>query len=195
MLKQDALELHNSIIALLGAAFLFIIPVSKNQRNERGLFLMDWTSVVKLPWSIVLLFGGGFSLAKAFTTSELSLWIGEQLTGLAGAPIIIVMAAIVLLVTFLTEITSNTASTTLLMPIMGAFASALHFNPVVIMATAAIAASCAFMFPVATPPNAIVFSIGKIPIREMVRVGIILNIVSVILVTIIAMTFIPWFLN
>ncbi len=188
-------KVNDSVIALIGAVLLFVIPVSKDTRNEQGLFIMDWASAVKLPWGIVLLFGGGFSLAKAFTKSELSLWIGEQLTGLAGAPIIIVVASIVLLVTFLTEITSNTASATLLMPIMAAFASTLNFSPVVIMATAAIAASCAFMFPVATPPNAIVFSTGKITIRDMACVGIILNIVSVILVTATAMTLIPLFLQ
>ena len=188
-------KVNDSVIALFSAAILFVIPVSKDMRKEMGLFLMDWTSAVKLPWGIVLLFGGGFSLAKAFTQSELSLWIGQQLQKLEGAPFIVVIVALALLVTFLTEVTSNTASATLLMPIMAALASALGFNPIVIMAIAAIATSCAFMFPVATPPNAIVFSTGKISIREMMRVGLILNIKSVILLTIAAMTIIPWFLK
>ena len=188
-------KVNDSVISLIGAALLFIIPVSREKRGEAGPFIMNWETAVKLPWGIVLLFGGGFSLAAAFTKSELSLWIGEQLSGLAGLPLAAVIASIVLLVTFLTEITSNTASTTLLMPIMGALASVLNADPVVIMGVAAIAASCAFMLPVATPPNAIVFSSGSITIPQMVRTGIILNLISVILVTLLGLTLIPWILG
>lgn len=184
-------KVNDSAIAMISAILMFVIPTEKKDRATQGNFLLDWASAIKLPWGIVLLFGGGFSLASAFSKSELSNWIGGGLEGLAGAPIILVLATVVLLVTFLTEITSNTASTTLLMPVMGALAVAIGAEPLLIMGVTAIAASCAFMFPVATPPNALVFSSGYLTIGDMAKTGIVMNIGSVIIVTLVGMTLIP----
>lgn len=187
-------KFNDSAIAITSAIIMFILPVQKKDRAEKGFFLLNWESTTRLPWGIVLLFGGGFSLAGAFSSSKLSNWIGGGLEGLANYPTIVIIAAIVLLVTFLTEITSNTASTTLLMPIMGALAIAIGQPQLLIMGAAAIAASCAFMFPVATPPNAIVFSSGYLSIKDMARTGFIMNIGSVIFVTLLGMLLFPMLL-
>ena len=132
---------------------------------------------------MLLLFGGGICIAKAFGASGLSLLIGEQLTSIIGLPVILLMATIALAVTFLTEITSNTATTALLMPILAAAAISTNINPAIIMLPAAMSASCAFMLPVATAPNAVIYGSNKVPIQAMIKNGFALNIFGTLLIT------------
>jgi sodium-dependent dicarboxylate transporter 2/3/5 len=165
---------HDATVAILMAIILFVIPAGK---HHRGQFLMDWQTAVKLPWGILLLFGGGFAIAGGFTASGLDKQIGMALKPyLVFHPLIIVFIVCIIL-TFLTELTSNTATAAALLPIMKGTAVALNLNPLLLMIPATISASMAFMLPVATPPNAIVFSSGKIEMGQMARAGLILNIV------------------
>jgi sodium-dependent dicarboxylate transporter 2/3/5 len=158
---------------------LFLIPVNLKKRE----FLLDWKTAVTIPWDIIILFGGGFALAQGFGESGLTLWLAEQLSVLQGVDTVLVIAAVVLLVIFLTEVTSNTATASLLLPVMGALATAIDASPFGLMVAAVIAASFAFMLPVATPPNAIVFSSRYVTIPQMVRAGIWLNLIGVVLIT------------
>ena len=169
----------DSTIAIAGALLLFLIPVNLQKRE----FLLDWKTAVTIPWDIIILFGGGFALAQGFGESGLTRWLAEQLSVLQGVDTLLVIAAVVLLVIFLTEVTSNTATASLLLPVMGALASAIDVSPFGLMVAAVIAASFAFMLPVATPPNAIVFSSRYISIMQMVRVGFLLNLVGVVIIT------------
>jgi sodium-dependent dicarboxylate transporter 2/3/5 len=172
--------IDDGTVAIVMAILLFIIP-SKQHKGER---LMDWETAVKLPWGILLLFGGGFALAGGFTESGLSQWIGGRLHFLAQYPNGVLVGGIGLLVTFLTELTSNMATTSVIEPIIAGIARANGIPPLVIMIPAALSASFAFMLPVATAPNAIVFASGHIPIRKMVCAGIVLNLIGVLLVVI-----------
>jgi len=169
----------DSTIAIAGALALFMIPVNLKKRE----FLLDWETAVTIPWDIIILFGGGFALAQGFSESGLTLWLAEQLSVLQGVDILVIIAAVVLLVIFLTEVTSNTATASLLLPVMGALALAIDVHPFGLMVAAVTAASFAFMLPVATPPNAIVFSSRCVTIQQMVRAGIWLNLVGVLLIT------------
>ena len=170
---------HDSTVAMAMGILCFILPVDRNLKTP----LLDWAHARKVPWGILLLFGGGFAIAKGFEESGLTVWVGSQLTVLQGVPVIVVIAAVVCTMTFLTEFTSNTASTTMMLPIMAATARALHVNPMLLMLPATIAASCAFMLPIATPPNAIVFSSGRVSMIQMGRTGFILNLITVVFVT------------
>ena len=165
---------HDTTVAIVMAIILFVIPAGK---HNRGQFLMNWQTAVKLPWGILLLFGGGFAIAGGFTASGLDKQIGMALKPyLVFHPLLIVFTICIIL-TFLTELTSNTATAAALLPIMKGTAMALNLNPLLLMIPATISASMAFMLPVATPPNAIVFSSGKIQMGQMARAGLILNIV------------------
>lgn len=178
--KLEALALINdATIAMCGALLLFVIP-SDFRRRE---FLLDWPTARSIPWEILLLFGGGFALANGINDSGLSAWIVERLQALQGAPLLALVAAVALLVIFLTEITSNTATATLTIPLLGALAVAMEIPPFLLMFPAAIAASYAFMLPVATPPNAIVFSSGLLSMAQMVRAGFWLNLLASVLIT------------
>lgn len=179
--------IDDASIAIAGAIALFAIPLSM----DKNVFVLDWETARKLPWAIILLFGGGLTLADAFMSSGLSGWLGEMLTGLAGLPILLVVLAVVAMVIFLTEVTSNTASATLLMPVMASLAIGVGVAPLMLMVPAALAASCAFMLPVATPPNAIVFGSGCVTIQQMVRVGFWLNMGSIVLITLIGFFLLP----
>lgn len=172
-------NIKDATIAIMAALVLFIIP----SKNVKGGHLIDWETAVKLPWGILLLFGGGLSIAAGFTESGLSNWIGSQLSGLEGMNILVVIAVVAALVIFLTEITSNTATASMMFPIMASLAIALGIHPFAVMVAAAVAASCAFMLPVATPPNAVVFGSGYLRIPDMAKAGFALNIIGVILVT------------
>ena len=172
-------KVSDASIAMLGALALFVIPSNLAKRE----FLLDWNTAVKIPWDIIILFGGGFALAHGFSESGLTEWFAHQLSGLEGASVILLVAVIVLLVVFLTEITSNTATASLLLPVMGALAVAMGIDPLVTMAAVAVAASFAFMLPVATPPNAIVFGSRVVSIPQMARVGIVLNFIGIVLIT------------
>ncbi|MCF6147919.1 MAG: DASS family sodium-coupled anion symporter [Candidatus Kuenenia sp.] len=170
---------RDSTIAIAAAIVLFALPVDIKKRE----FVLDWKSAVKLPWGILILFGGGFTLAKGFMVSGLSDWIGHCIVGLGALPILIIIIAICLLMTFLTEITSNTATATMILPILAALSGTLNIHPFALMLPAALSASCAFMLPVATPPNAIIFSSGHVTIPIMARTGLILNLFGVVLIT------------
>ncbi|MBT7094890.1 MAG: hypothetical protein HN936_16710, partial [Bacteroidetes bacterium] len=135
------------------------------------------------PWGIVLLFGGGFALAGGFKESGLSLWMGEQLKFVASYHPIIIIAVIALFMTFLTELTSNTATTEMILPILAGLAIASETHPLLFMLPATMSASMAFMLPVATPPNAIVFGTNRLKIKEMVRTGLVMNLAGIFIIT------------
>jgi solute carrier family 13 (sodium-dependent dicarboxylate transporter), member 2/3/5 len=160
-------------IAITSAMLTFIIP--ENRPGSRT--LMSWSEAVKLPWGILLLFGGGLSLAQTISSSGLSEWIGGQLHGLISMPLFLIVLLAVAMIIFLTELTSNTATAATFLPIIAALAVSLGVNPMLLAAPAAAAATCAFMLPVATPPNAIIYGSGVLNISDMVRAGLILNIV------------------
>jgi sodium-dependent dicarboxylate transporter 2/3/5 len=172
---------HDSTVAIFGAILLFLIPVNFRKR----IFVLNWEWALRIPWGIILLFGGGFALAAGFQQSGLAQWIGERMSFLCGVPVIVMILCICLLLTFLTEVTSNTATTTMMMPVLGSLAAATCIHPFLLMIPAAMSASCAFMLPVATPPNAIIFGSGYLRIPDMARVGFFLNIVGAIIITLV----------
>lgn len=146
----------------------------KNQQSDDR--LLDWQTASSIPWGMLLLFAGGICIAKAFSASGLSELMGQALTGLSELPVLLLILSLCLFVTFLTEITSNTATATLLMPILASAGMAAGIDPILLMAPAAISASCAFMLPVATAPNAIVYGLDKFTIKTMATEGLVLNI-------------------
>jgi len=170
----------DAAIAMIGALVLFAIPLNL-KRNE---FVMNWTWAAKMPWGVLILFGGGLSLAAGFKATGLAAWIGSQVGLLEAAPIFVLVLAVATLIIFLTELTSNTATSAMVMPILSAIAVGLGQNPLLLVVPAAIAASCAFMLPVATPPNAIVFGSGYVSIPQMVKSGFGLNILGIIITVI-----------
>ncbi len=175
--------LHDATVALAVAISLFVIRGGRTE-NGRRVPLLDWSTARKLPWDILLLFGGGFAIAGAFRDTGLSRYVGQSLAILEGASPMLMVAGTSFLMTFLTELTSNTATTEVMLPIIaGASTEALRLNPLLLMLPATISASCAFMLPVATPPNAIVFGTGQVEMRDMVRSGIILNLIGVVAIT------------
>ena len=174
-------------IAIAGALLLFIIPSSLAKKE----FLLDWKTAAGIPWDIIILFGGGFALAQGFVESGLSLWIGDQLSALEGASIVAMIFAVTLTVIFLTELTSNTATATLMIPLFGTLSVAMGLHPYSLMVPAAIAASFAFMLPVATPPNAIVFSSRYISIPQMAKAGVWLNIMATGLISLCMLFLLP----
>jgi sodium-dependent dicarboxylate transporter 2/3/5 len=166
------------------ALLLFLIPASK----EKGGRLMDWEAAKAVPWGILLLFGGGLALAKGFEVSGLSGWIGSGFEALAGAPATGLVAVVVAVVAALTELTSNTATASMSLPIMASLARAIEVHPLLLMIPAALAASCAFALPVATPPNAIVYGSGRVPITQMIKAGLVMNLVALVLITTLVFT-------
>jgi len=188
LLDFDALSMvSDASIAIAGAVLLFIIPAEKNMSEP----LLDWHTAKTIPWDIMILFGGGFALANGFSSSGLTEWLANQLVALQGMELIFIVLMVVLLVIFLTEITSNTATASLMLPVMGAFAVAIQISPLYLMVAVALAASFAFMLPVATPPNAIVFSSRKITIPQMARAGVWLNIIGSVLITLFVIFYLP----
>lgn len=179
-------EVDDTIIAISAAILLFVIPSGK-----KGEGLLTWSDAVKLPWGILLIFGGGIALAVGFDTSGLAEWVGKQLNDLKGVHFFILLAIIVATVNFLTEITSNLATTAILLPILAALATVVQVHPYFLLVGATIAASCAFMLPVATPPNALVFGSGYIKMSDMIKAGVWLNIISIIVIIIIVYFFLP----
>jgi sodium-dependent dicarboxylate transporter 2/3/5 len=171
----------DTTVMIFAALLMFAIPVNWSA----GEFLLDWSSAVKIPWSLLLLFGGGIALADAFQTSGLAAWLGSHLTQLSRLPVALMILLICLLVTFLTEVTSNTAITTILMPIMASTAVAMQTHPFLLMIPATISASCAFMLPVATPPNAVIFGSGYLAIGDMAKAGLMINLIGAVLITLI----------
>jgi len=190
--------LDDGTVAIAMALSLFLIPARRRETDEPESSLqapeegrphpprrlLDSSVFAKVPWHIILLFGGGFALAKGFQTSGLSAQLGESFAGLEDAPLWLMVAAVVGGITFLTELTSNIATTQMILPVLASVASAANLHPLALMVPAAVAASCAFMMPVATPPNAIVFASGRLRIAQMVKAGLILNFVSIVVITI-----------
>jgi sodium-dependent dicarboxylate transporter 2/3/5 len=171
--------IDDGTVAIAVGLLLFLIP-SRSQKGER---LMNWETATKLHWGIVILFGGGFALAAGFKESGLSTWIAQHLAILGGVSPVFMVASVSALLTFLTELTSNTATTQIVLPLLGSLAIAIKVNPLLLMIPATLSASCAFMLPVATPPNAIVFGSGEVRMADMMRVGIIMNLVGVVMIT------------
>lgn len=170
-------RLNDTAIAMLAALALFVIPVHPKQR----VFTIDWETAEKIPWGVLLLFGGGLSLAAAITLNGVDTFIGNALSGLGNMPGWLIILMVTATVIFLTEITSNTAVTTALLPVLAAAAIPLGVEPLALLVPAAIAASFAFMLPIATPPNAIVFSTGRLRIPHMARAGLVLNLLGIVL--------------
>ncbi len=166
-------------VAMTLAVILFLIP----SRSEPGTRVMDWHTARKLPWGIVLLFGGGFALAKGFVETGLSVWLGARMVGMSALPTPLLILVICLVMMLITELTSNTATTQMALPVLASLAVALHLNPLLLMVPATLSASCAFMLPVATPPNAIIFGTEQVTIRDMARTGILLNVFCAGLIT------------
>lgn len=167
---------NDYVVAFVAVVALFIIPDGKGER------LLDWETATTIPWGMLILFGAGIAIAAAFTSSGLSQMIGTLLSGLATLHLLLLMLSICLVVTFLTEATSNTATTTLLMPILGAAAIGAGMDPKLFMIPAAMSASCAFMLPVATAPNLIMFSTGRFTIETMAREGFALNFIGALVI-------------
>jgi sodium-dependent dicarboxylate transporter 2/3/5 len=177
-------EANDASVALLAVIMMFLVPAGRDKPGEK---LLDWQAASTIPWGILLLFGGGICLAKAFGESGLSMTIAENLSGLSALPVWLMIFAICLSVTFLTETTSNTASTVLLMPVLAATAIGSEIDPRLLMIPAAISASCAFMMPVATPPNSIVYASGYFTTRRMASEGFMLNIAGAVIISVLCM--------
>ncbi len=173
--------INDGTVAIFISIILFVFP----SRQGNGGRIMDWKTAQKLPWNIVLLFGGGFALALGFQSSGLAVWFGEQLLWTKGIHPYLILLAVVTLMSFLTELTSNVASTQMLLPVFATLAISSGNNPMLLMIPATLASSLAFMLPTATPPNAIIFGTNRIQISTMVRTGFILNIAGILVVVLI----------
>ena len=184
--------IDDTIIAISFGLILFVIP-SKAKTNA----LLNWKDTIQLPWGVIILFGGGMAIAKAFEISGLAVWLGELMTTLNALPFFILIIFLIAAVNFLTEITSNLATTAMILPVLASLAFEIGVHPFGIMIGTAVAASCAFMLPVATPPNAIVFGSGYLKIPDMVYRGIVLNIFSIILIAVMVYFILPllWDIN
>ena len=185
-INQFAPEFDDSMIALSSALVLFLIPSSNKSKP-----LMKWEDAVTIPWGILILFGGGLSIAKAFQETGLDNWIGSQLEIISLNNTIIFLIIIIAAVNFLTEITSNMATTAMLLPIMIPLAELLNIHPFLLLVSTTLAASCAFMLPVSTPPNAVVFGSKMLKISDMVKAGILINIFSIIIILIMTYFYLP----
>ena len=172
---------NDASVALVAVVCMFLIPNGKGER------LLDWETAAKIPWGMLILFGGGIAIAKAFVVSGLSAALGNALVGITTWHIIFIIGVICLTITFLTEMTSNTATTALMMPILAAGAVAAGIEPALLMVPAAMSASCAFMLPVATAPITIVFSTGRFTTMKMVREGLVLNFIGLTVITLICL--------
>lgn len=179
-------QISDAGIAIGCGLAMFVIP-----SGEKEGALMDWESAEKLPWGILLLFGGGLSLAAAIDRTELNVWLGERVAELASWPPEVFILVVVVIVVLLTELTSNTATTAAFLPVMAATATQLGWDPRLLVVPAALAASCAFMLPIATPPNAIVYGSGQVTISQMARAGIWLNLLMTVFITIFVLIGLP----
>lgn len=196
LLQDISLEINNvlykplsgltdSSIAIFFAILLFLIP-TKSKISTSNRFILEWENLRDLPWGILILLGGGLSLAAAVQANGVTEFIGTYATALAFLPPLLIVLIIITAVVFLTELTSNTATTATLVPVLAAVAPSLDVHPYILIIPAAIAASCAFMLPIATPPNAIVFGSGHIPMNEMRKSGFWLNLLCILVITTLA---------
>lgn len=180
-------SLDDAMIALIAGLSLFMFSI-KNNPSEK---IMSWDDAVKLPWGILLLFGGGLAIATGFQESGLATWIAKSMTNLNGYPIFFILLVVIVAVNFLTEITSNLATIAMLLPILAPTAIILDVHPYLLMVGATLAASCAFMLPVATPPNAVVFGSNYLKISDMVKVGFMMNIISIVIIILVVYFVLP----
>lgn len=178
--------IDDTIIAMTAGVLLFVVPASDFKKR-----LITWEDAVKLPWGIILLFGGGMALAAGFQITGLASWLGAQMSIFQGLSVLVLVFVIITLVNFFTEFTSNLATTAMLLPILAPIAISLNINPYMLMVACTIAASCAFMMPVATPPNAVVFGSGYLRIPDMIKSGIWMNIISILFLTLMVYYFLP----
>lgn len=186
VLKKFIPNIDDTIIAIISAVTLFILP-TKNIKST----ILKWEDTAKLPWGILLLFGGGMALAKGFDSSGLAVWIGNQLTSLETFPFILLLLILIASVNFLTEITSNLATTAMILPVLVSLSSVINIHPYFLLIGATVAASCAFMLPVATPPNAVVFGSKLLTINDMVKKGFWMNLISIFVLTILVYLLVP----
>ena len=175
LIERVAPFVSDTTVAIAGAVLLFMIPVSA----RRGEFVMDWKATQGLPWEVLLLFGGGLSLAGNIDKHGVSRYLGTLSGGLDGIPVVATLCLVTFLILMLTELTSNTATAATFLPIVGATAVSLGQNPLLFVIPAALASNCAFMLPVGTPPNAIVFGSGLVTLPQMAKAGFILNVLMV----------------
>ncbi|WP_127022741.1 SLC13 family permease [Rheinheimera mangrovi] len=175
LVKWTGLPISDTVIALCAAALLFLLPGEKGS----GTTLLEWKDSQNLPWGVLLLFGGGLSMADQIQKTGVAELLAQQLQLLQGVPPILLLIAVTSLIIFLTEVTSNTATAAAFLPLLGPVAVSMELSPLYLVVPAALAASFAFMLPVATPPNAIVFASGKLQIKDMVRAGLVLNLVGI----------------
>lgn len=171
------LGVHDAVIAIGAAAVLFLLPAGGGRR------VLDWKTAERIPWGVLLLFGGGLSLASAFGTTGLDVWLGGVLSGMGSPAPVVVLLGVTGLIVFMTELTSNTATTSTMLPVLAAAADGMGMDARPLVIAAAMSASCAFMLPVATPPNAIVFGSGRVTIRQMATAGLWMNLVSIGVIT------------
>jgi len=171
--------INDGTIAIFIALILFVIPSS----SVKGDKLLEWATASKIPWNILLLFGGGFALATGIKESGLSLWFGERLSGVTSLSPYIIILIICLVITFLTELTSNTATTEMILPVLAGLSISTGIDPLMLMIPATISASMAFMMPVATPPNAIIFGTGRISVSTMARTGLLINLAGALIIS------------
>lgn len=188
LLEQFIPAIDDTIIAVCAALLLFLIPSKK----KKGRMLLTWKEAVRIPWGIIILFGGGMALAKGFTETGLATWIAGQITLFEGVSVIVFILLVATLVNFLTEVTSNLATTAMLLPILAPVALSFNMHPYLIMIAVTLSASCAFMLPVATPPNAIVFGSNYLKVSDMVRKGFLMNVISIIFITLAVYFFMPY---
>jgi len=178
LIKQFIPAIDDTIIAIFAAIILFILPNKEGSKK-----LLSWADAVKLPWGILLLFGGGMTLAKGFDSSGLAIWIGSQMNFFNAIPLLFLLLILIAMVNFLTEITSNLATTAMLLPILVALSETIEVNAFFLLVGATVAASCAFMLPVATPPNAVVFGSKILSIDDMIKKGFWMNLISIFILT------------
>jgi len=176
--------LSDAVIAMAAAMILFVIPVEW----KTGRFVLDWQTASRVPWGVLLLFGGGLSLARAMTDTKLDVWIGQEVEGLGYLPLPVLVVVVVTGVVLFSELASNLATATTLLPVMFAAAQQLQLDPLVLCVPVILAASCGFMLPVATPPNAIVFGTGHITMRQMMRAGLWLDLIGIVLIPLATLT-------
>ncbi|MCM3332723.1 SLC13 family permease [Kocuria palustris] len=184
----DTPPITDAGIAMAVGVLLFLLPAGA----ARGVRLLDWDSALRLPWGVLLLFGGGLALSAQFSSSGLTEWIGEVASGLGGLPVVLLVVLFAAGILFLTELTSNTATAATFLPVAGGIAMGMGMDPLLLAIPVALAATCAFMLPVATPPNAIAYGSGYVSIPQMIKGGIWLNLFGLVLITAVTMTLAVW---
>tara|TARA_S200000501_G_C20862844_1_gene760619 strand:- start:2731 stop:4242 length:1512 start_codon:yes stop_codon:yes gene_type:complete len=182
-------NIDDTIIAIFFAVTLFIIPTKNHKTNTT---LLIWNDTVKLPWGILILFGGGMAIASAFGKSGLALWIADLLQNLDNVSLFLIILIIVTSINLLTEVTSNMATTAMLLPVLVTIALAIEVHPYFLLISATLAASCAFMLPISTPPNAVVFGSGFLKIEDMFKKGVWMNLISILIITLVVYFILPY---